>query len=79
MRYGQSVTWTSFWGDVSMVQVDSCENPEDATRFAFTVAKVQGWTPKRWWQFWRWRDTPNPEKIILNISNIGIYLDEEDL
>lgn len=26
-------------------------------------AKKDGWTPKRWWKFWRWDDTPNPRAM----------------
>jgi len=25
-------------------------------------AKKAGWTPRRWWQWWRWNDTPITDK-----------------
>lgn len=57
VTYGQSIVWTSFGGDRSCINVDGCLTPEEARRDAINSAKRLGWTPPRWWQWWRWDDT----------------------
>ncbi len=56
--YGQKITWTSFWGEKTSVEVDECVTREEAREDALRFAIKAGWTPPRWWEFWRWSDQP---------------------
>lgn len=56
---GQEVEWTTFDGRKESVSVSGCETCADAIAKAFDMATRSGWTPKRWWQWWRWNDTPD--------------------
>lgn len=67
VRYGQEVHWTDVDGSTSKVVVRNCTSHEQAIDLAFRQAKRTGWTPKRWWQFWRWKDTSNPENILKKV------------
>lgn len=53
--YGQEIIWNSLVG-VHSVKVEGCETPEEARSTALRMAKKGGWTPPRWWQWWRWAD-----------------------
>lgn len=55
-----SVEWTDFSGTWSCITV-SRKTTEEAETAAFEEAKHFGWTPRKWWQWWRWDDTPNPK------------------
>jgi hypothetical protein len=57
ITYGQSIEWTSFDGSKTKITIDGCETADRARNEAVRFAKEQGWTPPRWWQFWRWNDT----------------------
>jgi hypothetical protein len=57
IKYGQEITWTSITGDKARVSVDGGDLPEEAVAEAIKLAKRYGWTPPKWWQFWRWSDT----------------------
>jgi hypothetical protein len=59
-HYGQTIEWTTIWGECYTVEVwgcACCSTREDVTRDALTVARLAGWTPPRWWQWWRRNDT----------------------
>ncbi len=66
--YGQVVKWTDFDGSVHTLGVDYCNTAEEATQTAFRIAIGAGWTPPRWWQWWRWRDTPAPKIKIRRLK-----------
>lgn len=55
--YGQTIRWTNFDGSVEEITVSKCASAEEAYDMAIINAQVNGWTPPRWWQFWRWSDT----------------------
>ncbi len=55
--YGQTIYWRDLRGVTSAVTVDKCTSPKEATTNAIAFAKELGWTPPKWWQFWRWSDT----------------------
>jgi len=57
MRYGQEIKWTRFNGAKSFVSCFNCESIEIAQEQALKSAKQAGWTPPKWWQWWRWKDT----------------------
>lgn len=54
----QKVSWTNILGDTEEVEAEG-ETLEIAIERAFIKAQSRGWTPRRWWQFWRWQDTPD--------------------
>jgi len=51
---GSKTSWTTEGSDLHMVRVT-----------AFRNAAHCGWKPKRWWQWWRWDDTPNPSAEVM--------------
>lgn len=55
--YGQIIRWTDFDGSKTTVSVNGFETLEEARAAAVRSAKDSGWTPPRWWQWWRWEDT----------------------
>lgn len=58
--YGMTVRWTKFGGNRYEQGVSGCETAEEAQVEAYRWAILCGWTSRRWWQWWRWNDTPNP-------------------
>lgn len=44
------------WGDNSFA-VQGQPSPEEAKAMCIEWATKHGWTPPKWWQFWRWGDT----------------------
>lgn len=56
-KYGQTIRWTRFDGTVTTFGVTDCDSFEEARRKAVEWAESAGWTPPKWWQFWRWHDT----------------------
>ena len=57
MSYGQTIKWTEFWGDKYTASRTGHETLEIAQKLVLEDAKKLGWTPRRWWQCWRWHDT----------------------
>ena len=53
ITYGQVVSWSPSLGIRLSVSVIGFETREDARREAIKQAKELGWTPPRWWQWWR--------------------------
>lgn len=54
--YGQKIVWHEFPNCRLMVHV-SGTNMDHVRAEAIRAAKKMGWTPPKWWQFWRWSDT----------------------
>ena len=61
IRFGSTVMWTDRSGACTVVTVSDCETLDEARRSAMHSAKSLGWTPPRWWQWWRWGDLPRKE------------------
>jgi hypothetical protein len=55
VTHGQEIIWSHF-GSRESVTVGGCDTREEAMREALKLAKESGWTPPRWWQWWRWGD-----------------------
>lgn len=58
MRYSYTIKWTLWSGESQTVSerwFDTLEEMEAARR---ETAKRIGWTPPKWWQYWRWLDSP---------------------
>lgn len=55
--FGQIVRWTTFDGNVFTFELSGYSTVEEAKFDALRRAKVVGWTPPRWWQWWRRDDT----------------------
>ena len=60
ITYSQSVRWTGRDGNVSVLTVNGYPTAEAAAAKAFHDAREFGWTPPRWWQWWRKGDTRAP-------------------
>jgi hypothetical protein len=57
MLCAQSIKWTEFGGNRNEVMTDYHFTPREARKSALRSAIKSGWTPPRWWQWWRWGDT----------------------
>lgn len=56
--YGQSITWTEYGNrSRSTITVDGRKSADQATKDAIDDAVYFGWTPVKWWQWWRANDT----------------------
>ena len=55
IQYGQTIEW-SHRGSKLSVTVNGCATPQEALGAAIRNAKLFGWTPPRWWQWWRWSE-----------------------
>lgn len=54
---GQTFTWTDRNGTVSRLTVGDHDTPDAALKSATGL----GWTPPKWWQWWRWGDQPRKD------------------
>lgn len=54
MRKWWRFEWTEFNGTRSVVWLSGAKSYKEAV----AEAQSMGWTPPRWWQWWRWDDTP---------------------
>jgi hypothetical protein len=50
---------TCFDGSRSTLCIYECPSRADADAAALRL----GWTPPRWWQWWRWRDEPRRVEV----------------
>lgn len=56
MTFGQQIAWTERSGTKTVVSVDGYSTHKEALDIALRNAVAFGWTPPRWWQWWRWKD-----------------------
>lgn len=54
--YGQQITWRDPISTVT-VEVSGYSSPDAAFAAALDDAKAAGWTPPKWWQWWRWTES----------------------
>ncbi|MFE1601308.1 hypothetical protein [Methylobacterium sp. ID0610] len=54
--HGATIRWSSRGHGTAQVTTGGYATREEATAAAVRIAMEKGWTPPRWWQFWRWRD-----------------------
>ena len=57
IKYGQKIIWTPFFGIRKKVKCSGYDSLMEAQMKCIEMAKERGWTPKKWWQIWRIRDT----------------------
>jgi hypothetical protein len=58
IKYGQTIRWTNFWKTEEFeISVTGCDSLEKAKQIALEDAKQMGWSPRKWWRWWRRRDT----------------------
>jgi hypothetical protein len=76
-RYGQEVRWTKFDGSKHTLEINDCDTLDEAVQTAFREAIKCGWTPPRWWQWWRWGDTPAPTVTIRMMKSFKEWQDEQ--
>jgi hypothetical protein len=48
--------YTIRWGDQTFA-IKGCESAEEAKAKCVKWVTDNGWTPPKWWQWWRWDDT----------------------
>lgn len=54
ISHGFEIEWHPRWGETMKVSVDECPSPEAAKRECVLMARNRGWTPRLWWEVWRW-------------------------
>ncbi len=57
ISYGFVISWSDFDGSRHSISVDQCGNPAKAFARALSHAIKMGWTPPKWYQWWRWGET----------------------
>lgn len=57
MTFGQQIIWTRRDGTRKVYSVTGRDSWENAQLAVFELARQDGWTYPRWWQYWRWFDT----------------------
>jgi len=55
--YDYRITYTTFEGCAGHVEANGQPTLEEAKKRAIKIAIDTGWTPPKWWQWWRWNDT----------------------
>ncbi len=65
ITYGQEIHWTEFNGTKNSFGIHNAETRDAALKAIAETAPKMGWTPRRWWQWWRWSDTPN--RLVQNL------------
>ncbi len=60
--YRCTIRWTTFWGARTQVSGGDFPSRAEGIRETLAMASASGWTPPRWWQWWRWEDTPAPRE-----------------
>ena len=56
MQFGFFMQWSQSDGTKTSAFVCGCDTSDDSIIKCVEVAKSIGWTPARWWQWWRWND-----------------------
>lgn len=57
MLYGQKIKWTRCDGSPAAIFVGWFKTQEEARVAVIKAARRAGWTPPRWWQWWRRKDS----------------------
>ena len=57
LKYGYRVIWTHRKEGRFSYSITNCDSREDARHEALVRMEELGWTPPKWWQWWRWGDT----------------------
>lgn len=58
MTYGYTIRWSG-----GAVTANGHARFENAVFVAVDIALASGWTPPRWWEFWRWSETQVDDHI----------------
>ena len=53
----QEIRWTVWGHGKRSIRVEGYRTEAHAEAAALMMATHLGWTPPRWWQWWRWMDT----------------------
>ena len=62
--YEYSITYTELFRGKTSCGCMGESSQEEAIKETVELAKLDGWTQPKWWQFWRWRDTRVPKKYL---------------
>lgn len=69
----QTIIWTvpRKWGwSRYEVRVGPCKTFDEAAIAAIDVVRKDGWTPPRWWQYWRWGDNCPRDPRVPTFSQV---------
>jgi hypothetical protein len=62
-EYGMLVRWTGRDGRVNILRMGPYPTAQEAWDKALHHARALGWTPPKWWQWWRFGDYPRTDKF----------------
>ena len=66
VTYSKTVEWRDMSGGRTAWTTEGTDL-RDVEVSAFRLAAQSGWKPKKWWQWWRWDDTPNPSAEVASL------------
>ena len=55
--YGFRINWKTFDGESCCVKSSGHKSIDHAKAYCIASAEMAGWTPPKWWQWWRRGDT----------------------
>jgi hypothetical protein len=58
--HSATIEWTDRDGSSGVLTVSGCNSPAEAWKEVEECARNMGWTPPKWWQWWRINDTLPP-------------------
>jgi len=61
IHYSQHIVWHDLDGMRHVASAQNFTSRAEARSAAFMLAKELGWTEPKWWQVWRWKDSPRCE------------------
>lgn len=62
MSFGYQVVWNRNPGERAVYEESGFETRDEMYAARDELLREIGWTPPRWWQYWRWDDTRLPRK-----------------
>ena len=67
-RHGFTMRQSFFGGGFITWTASGCRTRTDAIACTYAEAIDDEWTPPRWWQWWRWRDTRLDPDIVCQMA-----------
>jgi len=59
MQYGYEISWTPKWGEgMQRIREDGFTSRSEMEQARRETIERIGWTPPKWWQWWRMNDCP---------------------
>lgn len=65
------IFWSSWDGscEIRVSAVDPSPTQDALDLEAWRLALASGWTPPRWWEFWRWTDDRPHSEILARLTD----------